>query len=82
MAGISEDSGSVESARSCAFHTVWYGVQSWLSLSTGFASLASGCFVAGLLRCWLLSLVQAWEGEIRYLVIVVAPRKVCFFNRR
>ena len=25
-------------------------------------------FVAGLLRCWLLCRVQAWEGEIRYLV--------------
>jgi hypothetical protein len=58
---------------------VWKALKGALSTRSGTASVLAfavdwWCFfglrllVAGLLRCWLLSRVQAWEGEIRYLV--------------
>ena len=58
---------------------VWKALEAALSTRSGTASVLAFavdwfCFfglrllVAGLLRCWLLSFVQAWEGEIRYLV--------------
>ena len=58
---------------------VWKALEGALSTRSGTASVLAFavdwfCFfglrllVAGLLRCWLLSWVQAWEGEIRYLV--------------
>ena len=58
---------------------VWKALKAALSTRSGTASVLAFavdwfCFfglrllVAGLLRCWLLSWVQAWEGEIRYLV--------------
>ena len=58
---------------------VWKALKGALSTRSGTASVSAFaldwfCFfglrllVAGLLRCWLLSWVQAWEGEIRYLV--------------
>ncbi|WP_248752613.1 hypothetical protein [Pseudomonas sp. MWU15-20650] len=58
---------------------VWKALEVALSTRSGTASVLAFdvdwfCFfglrllVAGLLRCWLLSWVQAWEGEIRYLV--------------
>ena len=58
---------------------VWKALEGALSTRSGTASVLAFavdwfCFfglkllIAGLLRCWLLSWVQAWEGEIRYLV--------------
>ena len=58
---------------------MWKALKGALSTRSGTASVLAFaldwfCFfglrllVAGLLRCWLLSWVQAWEGEIRYLV--------------
>ena len=58
---------------------VWKALKGALSTRSGTASVSAFaldwfCFfglrllIAGLLRCWLLSWVQAWEGEIRYLV--------------
>jgi hypothetical protein len=58
---------------------VWKALKAALSTRSGTASVLAfavdwfGFFGlrllwAGLLRCWLLSFVQAWEGEIRYLV--------------
>jgi hypothetical protein len=68
---------------------VWKALNTALSTRSGTASVLAFAvdwfcffglrlFVTGLLRCWLLGWVQAWEGEIRYLVHWVAPRKVCF----
>ena len=58
---------------------MWKALKAALSTRSGTASVLAFavdwfCFfglrlvVAGLLRCWLLCWVQAWEGEIRYLV--------------
>ncbi|WP_043049054.1 hypothetical protein [Pseudomonas synxantha] len=58
---------------------VWKALNGALSTRSGTASVLAFAvdwfcffglrlFLAGLLRCWLLSWVQAWEGEIRYLV--------------
>jgi hypothetical protein len=62
-----------------SIQAVWKALKAALSTRSGTASVLAfavdwfGFFglrllVAGLLRCWLLSFVQAWEGEIRYLV--------------
>ena len=37
-----------------------------------------GVFATGVLRGWLLSFMQAWEGEVWDFVHRRAPRKVCF----
>ncbi|MFL1494566.1 hypothetical protein ACMSI6_03930 [Pseudomonas antarctica] len=58
---------------------VWKALNGTLSTRSGTASVLAFAvdwfcffgvrlFVTGLLGCWLLSWVQAWEGEIRYLV--------------
>ncbi|WP_156682176.1 MULTISPECIES: hypothetical protein [unclassified Pseudomonas] len=59
---------------------VWKALNIALSTRSGTASVLAFAvdwfgfffglrlFIAGLLRCWLLCRVQAWEGEIRYLV--------------
>jgi hypothetical protein len=58
---------------------VWKALEGALSTRSGTASVLAFAvdwfcffglrlFIAGLLRCWLLCWVQAWEGEIRYLV--------------
>jgi len=69
MAFVSADSGSVESAQCNAFHTVWVR-RSVLAFAVDRFCLLRRLrlFAAGLLRGWLLSFVQAWEGEIRYFV--------------
>ncbi|CAI8720904.1 hypothetical protein EMIT0P253_130034 [Pseudomonas sp. IT-P253] len=48
-----------------------------VSLATVSGFFRPGLLGAGLVRGCLLSFVQAWEGEIRDLVHVRAPRKVC-----
>jgi hypothetical protein len=58
---------------------VWKAFKGTLSTRSGTASVLAFAvdwfclfglrlLIAGLLRCWLLCRVQAWEGEIRYLV--------------
>jgi hypothetical protein len=59
----------VESALFSAFHTVWVAHSVFAVGLTAFnCFFGLGLSGAGLLRGCLLSLVQAWEGEIRYFV--------------
>jgi len=68
MAGVSIHSGSVESAQNAALSTR-SGTASVLAFAVDwFGFFGLRLLGAGLLRCWLLSFVQAWEGEIRDLV--------------
>ncbi|MGH8450349.1 hypothetical protein [Pseudomonas sp.] len=70
---------------------VWKALNVALSTRSGTASALAfdvdwfcffglRLFVAGLLRCWLLGWVQAWEGEIRDLVHVGRSSQGLFFQ--
>ena len=48
-----------------------------VGLEAFWCLIQCGVFTAGVLRVWLLSFVQAWEGEVWDLVHRRAPRKVC-----
>ncbi|WP_162530287.1 hypothetical protein [Pseudomonas sp. R76] len=71
---------------------VWKALNGALSTRSGTASVLAFAvdwlcffglrlFATGLLRCWLLSWVQAWEGEIRYLVHRRRSSQDLFINR-
>jgi hypothetical protein len=55
----------VESAQCHAFHTVWVRLSVFALAVDRFCLFGLGLGGTGLLRGWLLSFVQAWEGEIR-----------------
>jgi hypothetical protein len=75
-------SGCVESATFSAFHTVWVAHSVFVvSLAAFNCFFGLGLLGAGLLRGCLLSLVQAWEGEIRYLVHRRRSSQGLFLNR-
>ncbi|MGV2889501.1 hypothetical protein, partial [Pseudomonas sp. AGC67] len=54
--------------------------QSWLLLSTGFASLASGCFALACCGVGCSVSCRLGKGRLGISCIVVAPRKVCGFQ--
>ena len=54
--------------------------QSWLSLSTGLASLASGCLSLACCGVGCSVSCSLGKGRLGISCIVVAPRKVCFFQ--
>jgi hypothetical protein len=55
----------VESAQCHAFHTVWVRHSVCAFAVDRFCLCWLGLAGTGLLRGWLLSFAQAWEGEIR-----------------
>mgnify|MGYP007076500474 CR=1 FL=1 len=56
--------------------------QSWRLLSTGFASLASGCLSLACCGVGCSVGCRLGKGRLGISCIVVAPRKICFINRR